>query len=407
MEIKFLGGASQVGRLGMLLHRGTQMLLFDYGLLPSRPPQYPIEAPPVDAMLLSHAHLDHSGMIPWLTAAYDIEVYGTPPTLEVADLLLEDSLKVANNEGFRSAFDEEDIIRARELFRPFEFRDTLDIGGLEILTHSAGHIPGATMYEVNAEKTILFSGDIHTLNSDLVIGAKPVKCDILVLESTYAGRQHLPREQVQKDFLRKVRAVRQRGGMAVVPAFAVGRTQDILLTLARERFDMWLDGMGKTVNSIYVNYPGYVRSVGKLRSAMQRTRLISGRLGMEKAIRGEVIVTTSGMLDGGPVLSVIEKIREDKNSAILLTGYQVEGTNGRRLLEKGSVDLYGVEVFPKCEVAKFDFSAHAGHDDLVRFVEACDPEKVVLMHGDNRQLLADAIQGREVLMPKEDEWVTL
>jgi len=119
MEIKFLGGASQVGRLGMLLHRGTQMLLFDYGLLPSRPPQYPIEAPPVDAMLLSHAHLDHSGMIPWLTAAYDIEVYGTPPTLEVADLLLEDSLKVANNEGFRSAFDEEDIIRARELFRPF------------------------------------------------------------------------------------------------------------------------------------------------------------------------------------------------------------------------------------------------------------------------------------------------
>jgi putative mRNA 3-end processing factor len=391
----------------MLLHRGPQTLLFDYGLLPSRPPQYPIESPPVDALLLSHAHLDHSGMVPWLTAAYDIEVYGSPPTLDVADLLLEDSLKVADLEGFRTAFDEGDVVRARKTFRPFSFGDVLDFAGVEVLTHSAGHIPGATMFEVNVEKTILFSGDLHTLSSDLVLGAKPVKCDILVLESTYAGRQHPPREQVQKEFLGKVRQVNQRGGIAVVPAFAVGRTQDILLTLARERFNTSLDGMGKTVNSIYVNHTGFVRSVRKLRDAMDKTSVTSGRRGLQRALRSDVIVTTSGMLDGGPVLNILEALREDERSAILLTGYQVEGTNGRRLVEKGTIDLRGVEVRPKCEVRQFDFSAHAGHDDLVRFVDGCDPEKVVLMHGDNRKLLADALEGRECVMPQEGEWVTL
>ena len=407
MEIQFLGGASQVGRLGMVLKRGPLTLLFDYGMLPSRPPQYPMEAPPVDALLLSHAHLDHSGMVPWLTARYDLEVYGSPPTLEVSELLLEDSIKVADTEGFQCAFDDGDIRRAKTTFRPFDFGDVLDFGGIEVEPHSAGHIPGATMYEANLEKTVLFSGDIHTLTTDLVLGAKPVKCDILILESTYAGRQHPPREKVQQEFIKKVREVNRRGGLAIVPAFAVGRTQDVLLTLARERFNIWLDGMGKTVNKIYMRHQGYVKSTGRLRDAMNATRMIGSRQGIDMAMRGDVVVTTSGMLDGGPVLNFIEACRDDPKSAILLTGYQVEGTNGRRLVEEGVIDLRGVEVRPRCEVQKFDFSAHAGHNDLVKFVEGCDPEKVVLMHGDNRQLLADALEGREVIMPKEGEWVTI
>ncbi len=396
-----------MGRLGMVLRRGPLTLLFDYGMLPSRPPQYPMEAPPVDALLLSHSHLDHSGMIPWLTNKYDIEVYGTPPTFEVTDLLLEDSIKVADNEGFRAAFSEGDIARARTKFRPLDFGDTLDFSGVEVQAHSAGHIPGATMYEVNLEKTVLFSGDLHTITTDLVVGANPVKCDILVLESTYAGRQHPPREKVQSEFIKKIKEVNNRGGLAIVPAFAVGRTQDILLAIARERFFAWLDGMGKTVNSIYMNYPGYVRSTKKLGNAMSKTRLIGGRRGIELALRGDVVVTTSGMLDGGPVLNFIERLRDDPRSAIMLTGYQVEGTNGRRLVEEGVINIYGVDVRPQCELMKFDFSAHAGHDDLVRFVEACDPEKVVLMHGDNRQLLADSLEGRECVMPQEGEWVEL
>jgi len=104
------------------------------------------------------------------------------------------------------------------------------------------------------------------------------------------------------------------------------------------------------------------------------------------------------------VLRYLEVIREDPRSAVLLTGYQVEGTNGRRLVEEGVIDLYGVTVDIKCEWQKFDFSAHAGHDDLIRFIEACDPQRVVLMHGENRQILADALEGREVLLPQEGQW---
>jgi len=199
-----------------------------------------------------------------------------------------------------------------------------------------------------------------------------------------------------------------RGGLALVPSFAVGRTQDILLTLAKAgRHEVWLDGMGKKVNEIYLGHPEYVRSVKKLRQAIHRAKAVHSRHGSELALRGEVIVTTSGMLDGGPVLRYLEQIREDPKCAILLTGYQVEGTNGRRLVEQGVIDLYGVTVDIKCEWQKFDFSAHAGHDDLVRFIEACDPQRVVLMHGENRQILADALEGRDVLLPMEGQWYAL
>jgi putative mRNA 3-end processing factor len=140
---------------------------------------------------------------------------------------------------------------------------------------------------------------------------------------------------------------------------------------------------------------------------MHRATVVRSPRDSEQAVNGEVIVTTSGMLDGGPVLRYLERIREDPKSAILLTGYQVEGTNGRRLMDEGTIDLYGVAVDIRCEWQKFDFSAHAGHDELVRFVEACDPQRVVLMHGDNRQLLADALEGREVLLPQEGKWYAL
>src|SRR6266540_714173 len=331
MDFQFLGGASEVGRLGMVLKKGPISLLFDYGLLPRDPPQYPIPAPPVDGMFVSHAHLDHTGMIPWVTRRQDLDVVLTPPTADVADLLLQDSLKIADAEGFDAPFD----------------------------------------------------------------------------ESTYAGRQHPERLKSEHAFLRKIEQVVNRGGLALVPSFAVGRTQDILLTLSKAHHEVWLDGMGKKVNSIYVENPEYVRSVKALRKAMNRVRVVRGPRDSQLALRGEVIVTTSGMLDGGPVLRYLEEIREDPRSAVLLTGYQVEGTNGRRLVDEGVIDLYGVTVDIKCEWQKFDFSAHAGHDDLVRFIEGCDPQRVVLMHGENRQILADALEGREVLLPQEGQWHTI
>ena len=407
MEFQFLGGASEVGRLGMVLKSGPTSTLFDYGLLPKDPPQYPIPAPPVDGMFVSHAHLDHTGMIPWITRRQDVDVVLTPPTADVADLLLQDSLKIADAEGFDAPFDDHDLRTARRRFRTIDFGDNVDMGELEVTSHPAGHIPGATMYEVNGNQTLLFTGDLHTLSTDLVWGAKPIKCDTLFVEATYAGRQLPERLKSEYAFLKTVEQVVNRGGIALVPSFAVGRTQDILLTLAKARHEVWLDGMGKKVNLIYVEHPEYIRSAKALRQAMHRVRVVDGPRTRELAGRGEVIVCTSGMLDGGPVLHYLDLIRDDPKSAILLTGYQVDGTNGRKLVDTGRIDLYGVDVEVKIEWQKFDFSAHAGHDELVRFIEGCDPRRVVLMHGDQRELLAEALEGRDVLLPKEGQWYNL
>src|SRR5438093_680965 len=245
------GGGNNVamiaGRLGMVLKKGPTSLLFDYGLLPRDPPQYPMPAPPVDGMFISHAHLDHTGMIPWVTRRQDVDVVLTPPTADVADLLLADSLKIADAEGFDAPFDDSDLRTARRRYRTIDFGDNVDIGDLEVTAHPAGHIPGATMYEVNGTETTLFTGDLHTLTTDLVWGARPVHCDTLFIESTYAGRQHPERLKSEHAFLRKIEQVVNRGGLALVPSFAVGRTQDVLLTLAKARHEVWLDGMGKKV----------------------------------------------------------------------------------------------------------------------------------------------------------------
>ena len=167
MEIQFLGGATEVGRLGMLLRQGSDTLLFDYGMLPKDPPLYPMKAPPVDRVFVSHAHLDHSGMVPWLCGRHDTDVVLTPPTSDVADLLLEDSLKVAAAEGYDPPFDGSDIQATRRNTRAVDFGDRVDAGSVEVTLHSAGHIPGATMFEVNANQTVVFTGDIHTLTTEI------------------------------------------------------------------------------------------------------------------------------------------------------------------------------------------------------------------------------------------------
>ncbi len=408
MDIQFLGGASEVGRLGMLFRKGSEMLLFDYGMLPKDPPQYPLPAPPVDMAFVSHSHLDHSGMIPWVCGRHDTDVVLTPPTAEVADLLLVDSLKIAAIEGFDPPFDDGDLDAARRNFRTVDFGDSVDAGGIEVSLHPAGHIPGATMFEINAGETTVFTGDLHTLTTDLVWGARPVPCDTLIIESTYAGRRHPDRLKTQSEFIEKIRRVNERGGLALVPSFAVGRTQDVLLMLAKTKLVTWLDGMGKTVNSIYLQHPDYVRSTKKLKDAMGRARVVRSEPGSKRALaEADVIVTTSGMLDGGPVVRYLEALRNDPRNAVLLTGFQVEGTNGRRLMEEGIVSLRGVDVKVQCEWQKFDFSAHAGHDELLRFIEGCDPTRVVLMHGDDRTPLAEALEGREVLLPVEGRWYSL
>ena len=402
---EFLGGGHEVGRLGIYLRCDGTRLLFDYGMTATAPPSYPKEAPPIDRMFLTHSHLDHCGMIPWLTARYDIDVVATPMAREVALLLIEDSIKVGQSEGYPEPYDINDVKVAKRRFRDIEFGETMDVGRYQVKAHSAGHIPGATMYELRGRETTLVTGDIHTIDTRLVNGAKSVECDNLIMEATYSGRNHKDRREIERAFLKKVDEVIDRGGKVIVPAFAVGRTQEILLLLKDNRREFWVDGMGRKVAKIYLSMPKFLKSGKSFRQATHRVKTVRSTHGRARAAKADIVVTTSGMLDGGPVIDYLDGLKDDPKSAVLLTGYQVEGSNGRMLMDQGVIDVKGATVRINCDVQKFDFSAHAGHDQLVEFAKGCSPQRIVLCHGDQRELLADDLreEGFEVLLPMNGE----
>ena len=409
LNFMFLGGADEVGNVALELDFDGAHFLCDFGYKPAKPPTFPQSLSRVpDVVLLSHAHVDHSGMVPHLCGRAEVNVLATPPTRAMSELLAYDSIKVAQSENYGLPYESGDVRRAQELFDLATFGGNREVKSVEVRLRSAGHIPGATMFELEGSQKILFTGDINTVDTHLVKGTRPHPCDTLFVESTYAGREHPDRAATEKRFVERVREVVDRGGRAIVPVFAVGRTQEVLMLLARSGLETWLDGMGQKVNRILLDEPGFLRDPSLLRRAEGRARYVRGPFLRKAASRGEVIVTTGGMLDGGPVLEYLRVLRDDKRSCVFLTGYQVEGTNGRLLMEKGLIDLGSGPERIEPRVEFYDFSAHCGHSELLQFVKGCGPEKVVLFHGDGREKLAsDLERDFEVLQPKNMERVKL
>lgn len=168
------------------------------------------------------------------------------------------------------------------------------------------------------------------------------------------------------------------------------------MTLAASGFEIWLDGMARKVNEIYRSAPEYLADSKRFRRALDGVHVVEHPTERRQALRdADVIVTTGGMLDGGPVLYYLGERYKDANSSILLTGFQVEGSNGRQLMDKGTLTVDDVTIRPECEVMKFDFSAHAGHSELLKLVRATEARELILMHGDQRDKIAEAI-GHEV-----------
>ncbi len=388
MKLNFLGEATEVGSLSLYMENMGNRLLFDYGFTPSSPPKLPARAPPVDRAFLSHAHVDHAGMFPQLCSRTGTPVFSTKPTLDIAQMLWRDSYKINRIEGYPQLFTYGDIQDISRYFDIVSYDQVNDLNGLEIHYHSAGHIPGSFMVELQGERRSLFTGDMNTRDSHLVKGAKPVECDNLIMEATYAGREHEPRKEQEAAFLDKVNEVVERGGKAIIPAFAVGRTQEVMMILKDQGLDVWVDGMGKAITQIFLQHGEYLRSKRDLETALRNVSLIKNPSDRKKAINAEVIITTSGMMEGGPVLGYVQQIKDDPLNAILLTGYQVEDTNGRLLLDEGRLKIAGVEQNIGCEIGFFDFSAHSGHSELVEFIHACGPENVILFHSDDRESLA-------------------
>jgi putative mRNA 3-end processing factor len=415
MELEFLGGAYEVGKSSVRANMCDVDVVFDSGLKLTDPPTYPLGVDRVDALFLSHSHLDHCGNIPALHRQNLMPVYATPVTFELSHMLQEDSIKIDKIKGYPLKYTQADIDRmmAGEI-KVMEGKKYGFHKKLEYSLYDAGHIPGSCGILVEGGgKSVFYTGDTHSSDTRLLNSAKyPKHADVVITETTYGSRDHPDRREVEKEFLDNVEDTLARGGTALIPVFAIGRTQEVLLTLQELDCDIYLDGMGKRATQSMLRYPDSLRSYDRLQDAFDDTIWIKNRHHRKKICKQAVaVLTTAGMLEGGPVLDYLSHLHSDTNSSILLTGYQVEDTNGRLLIEQGYVEdeESGAKFQVDMQIAQYDFSAHSGRAELVRTIKKMNPEDVVLMHGDGESIesLKDEFGDIRVHTPKNGDKIRI
>jgi len=409
LRYHYLGGGNEVGNVGIVLEDPTSnRLLLDYGIAPTKPPRYPNEAPHVSNAIITHSHIDHLGMVPWLASNHNTILHGTELTAAISEMMWYDCHKVSSIEGYPLPWDKRDIDLALSAWKTHKFNQSWKQDDWKLELHRAGHIPGAAMLHVETpNKSVLFSGDFDTRDSQLTVGAKPVQTDVLFVEGTYGGRDHPPKQEENQRFIERVIEVIDRGGTALVPAFANGRTQDVVMLLHKHlpELDVHVDGMGKRVAKLQMEHPETLRDPSALESAWKWCRRVSSKSDRKKALDADVIVSTSGMLDGGPSIWYLNRLRHERKNAILLTGYQARNTGGRRLLDERRIPIFGKLANIELDVDQYSFSTHAGHQEIVDFAEQCQAEDVVIYHSDPtmaRPPLAEALEknGHQVHVPE-------
>ncbi|MDY6818422.1 MAG: MBL fold metallo-hydrolase [Halobacteriales archaeon] len=409
MDLQFLGGTHEIGRSAILVN---DSLLVDYGMKTGNPPQFPVGTADPDAVVVSHGHLDHVGSIPSLLSG-DARppIHWTPPTYELTLLLARDTLKLHGG-SYDCPFTEEEIKRVTEVSTTHGYGESFEAAGHEVTFYDAGHIPGSAHVLIDdGETRLLYTGDFHTVDQQLVAGttARP-PADIVITESTYADVEHEDRPTLETRFAESVKNTMWEGGTVIVPAFAIGRTQELLLICARHDIDCYVDGMGKRVTRLLQRYPEFVRDAEALRRAKANARFVDGRDGQRERIAAQntVIITTSGMLSGGPVHSYLPLIRQNPVNTVTLTGYQVEGTPGRELLETGRAEIDGRIMPVSATVESYDFSAHADRNGLRSFLDAYRDATVLVVHGDRCDAFADELQadGFDAVAPRRGTMIT-
>ncbi|MEO7019442.1 MAG: MBL fold metallo-hydrolase, partial [Ktedonobacteraceae bacterium] len=447
MQVIFVGGASGVGASCVAVEIAGQWMLVDAGVRVNRksdplPDLALLEGKDVRAIFVTHAHADHIGALPLVHQAFPTApIFASRATGLLMEVMLADALRIMS----RRATEEMEIpLYPPELvgsmlnqLRPLPVGETLtlpQLPGVTIHASRAGHIAGAVSFSLSgSDGTLVVSGDISITPQRTVLGALPPpveRCDLLVLESTYGSRLHPNR---QGEELRLAQAVAEsiaRGGHTLIPCFGLGRGQELLLVLqaAQEKgqipaFPIYVDGLVRRVCSTYLLLPealppvlqrqirkGYLpftgRTVSFVRDERERERILAGP--------PACILSSSGMLTGGPSVWYAKRLAPLENASILITGYQDEEAPGRRLLDlaekkNSTLDLDGATVAVRCHVAKYSLSAHADGGELAAYAAALKPRKVALVHGDEearlalRRLLGDT----EVLLPNNGESITV
>ncbi len=420
MEITFYGAAQEVGKSCIQLRSGSQRYLLDAGVKFIQGsvlyPEVLDGIRGVDAVFLSHAHMDHSGALPFLEhGKLDCPIYTTAMTWDIAHLLLEDAYHIAQLEKIHPVYKRRDIRRASRdahQVRYDQWYHTPD-HAVRFRYINAGHIPGSAsiLLEVDG-KRIFYTGDINTQDTLLMKPATPETelaalgvsaqnpLDVMIVETTYGNREHPDRAQTRARFVAAVEAGLARGGTVLIPAFGVGRAQEVLLMLADlpAHVPIYLDGMARKIAKlILATQDPYVRATDALARVMRRVIAVNRHMREVIATEpGAVIVSTSGMIQGGPSVYYTERLHSRADATIILTGYQVEGTRGRSLWEDHLFYRHGTALPVQCAVEKFDFSAHYGMGAIHALIESVPHRHLVLQHGDHGALDAVARYARSL-----------
>ncbi|WP_051533881.1 MBL fold metallo-hydrolase [Desulfitibacter alkalitolerans] len=446
-----LGGADEIGASAHLLIVGTSAYLVDCGQRQTSPDQpLPdlalmqelLKGKKLAAIFLTHSHFDHIGALPLICQAYPgVPIYATSATCDLTRVLLFDSIKVMDmREGEVPLYDEKLVKEALGRLRPVPMGSFVLLpDGTKTHFFRAGHILGAAMIGMETPAgRVLFTGDFSLSGTRTIMSAALPKFSphLVVTEATYGDRHHADRKREENNLVSKISQVINDGGHVLVPAFAQGRAQEILylLRLARlrqkdsEKFPIWVDGLVRSVNTVYLNhanqltkflqkrvyngqhpfYSDSVRAIGSL-AKNEREAALAGKPGC--------FISSSGMLTGGASAYYAEKLLNNEKNAILLTGYQDEESPGRRLIElldkpadEKKILLNGQEIPVKCKVEKYNLSAHADQQEIFGFLTATKPRRTILTHGQGeaREALAAALKNRlAVSLPNNGEVVEL
>jgi len=431
MKLSFLGAAHEVTGSRTLLQAGGYNILIDYGMEQGadiyQNPELPLPAGEIHCVLLTHAHVDHSGMIPKLVAeGFSGPIYATEATTQLCGIMLMDSAHIqesdaewknrkakrSGGEPVKPVYTIADAQQALRQFRPCTYGPTYDIlDGVQIRFQDAGHLLGsASIYVTVAGKTLLFSGDLGNIDRPLIRDPqKPDRADYVMIESTYGDRTHGPRADYTSQLTRILQDTLDRGGNLVIPAFSVGRTQELLFLIREIKQQGRIRG--------HENFPVYVDSP----LSVEATKIYSGDLmdyydketlalladGIEP-IRfpnlktsttsqdsininldptPKVILSASGMCEAGRIRHHLKHNLWRPESTVLFVGYQSVGTLGRRLLDGAqTIKLFGEEIQVQANIEQMDgISGHADQNMLLDWLAALEekPAAVFINHGED------------------------
>ena len=419
-----LGGVKQVGRSCFLVVTSESKIMLDCGINPGE--NNGIDAFPridwldcqledIDAIVISHAHIDHQGFLPTLFKyGYDGPVYCTEPTLPLMNLLQSDSVKIAQNNGIYCPYETRDINEVIKHCITLPYGKPTDISpDVTITLNNAGHIMGSATVHLNISgaHNILYSGDYKyskTQLLDCAVSNYP-RVETLITESTYGGSNDIMPDQivVYNTFTETINKTLTNGGKVLIPVPAVGRAQEIMLVLDKEMKEgrlieapIYIEGMISEASSIHMSYAHYLgqdvrRSVSQGINPFQSEyfTVVNG-LGKRDEVLNDpnpaIIMATSGMLEGGPSVEYFKEIATRSNNKMIFVSYQINGTLGRRVLdgnmnEVSMMDKNGkVKVIPlKCQTQKIDgFSGHSDFNQILSFVSRIKPKRVLVNHGE-------------------------